>query len=135
MQHFFCGVLLASWFFLSGCGPAPKPTGKLSGSVTFDGTPVKDASIQLQNTKTGEAFSAKLDDGGKYSIGSITVGEYQASIVPAMAEASGIIQGNSPPPPKPAERKDIPDRYRTMKNDLKTTVKEGSNTFDAKLTK
>lgn len=120
---------------LAGCGPAPKPTGQLSGSVTFDGAPVKDAKVQLQSAKTGEAFVAKVDASGKFTFDTpVTLGEYKAIILPVVdAPPAGP---GAAPPPKPAERKDIPARYQALdKTDLKVEVKSGSNTFDAKMTK
>lgn len=136
MQHSTLAALLGC-FLMVGCGPVAKPTGKLQGAVTFDGTPVKDATIQLHSAKTGEGFSAKLDVGGKYTFESpVTTGEYRVAIIPAFVPPVAGAGGKTPPSEKPPERKDIPERYRTTtKSDLKVDVKTGDNTFDAKLTK
>lgn len=118
---------------LAGCGPAAKPTGNLQGAVTFDGAPVKDAMVQIQSLKSGEAFAAKVDAEGKFAFKPVTTGEYNVSVVPTF---EAPVAGASKDPPKPPERKDIPDRYRTSsKSGLKVDVKTGDNTFDAKLTK
>jgi len=120
---------------LTGCGPAAKPTGSLRGSVTFNGTPIKDATIQLQSSQTGEAAASKVGDDGAYSFGApITAGEYLVAILP-VSKVPEPGAGGREPPQMPAERTDIPERYRiTAKSGLKVDVKSGDNTFDAKLT-
>jgi hypothetical protein len=121
----------------AGCGPAAKPTGKLQGAVTFEGTPVKDASIQVQSLKTGAAAAAKVD-AGKFNFETpIVTGEYQVSITPITVVPEPISKdGAIPPPPKPVERPDIPEKYRDLnKSGLKVTVKTGDNTFDVDMKK
>ncbi len=133
------GVLLTGLclFAIAGCGAKSKPTGKLQGSVTFDGSPVKDATVQIQSMKTGEAFAAKVDSTGKYAFSTpVTTGEYQVSVIPAFEPpVAGSVPPGSPQL-KPPVRNDIPEQYRIpTKSPLKFEVKPGDNTFDAKLTK
>lgn len=128
-------VAFVGLLFLAGCGPAPKPTGQLQGSVTFEGAPVKDAKVQLQSPTTGESFATKVDADGKFAFDrAVTAGEYKVVVLPSFDMPPP--GPGAAPPPKPGERKDIPERYRAMdKTDLKVEVKPGSNTYDAKLTK
>lgn len=136
MRQLTLAALLAGGLIL-GCGPAAKPSGRLQGTVTFDGAPVKDASFQLHSMTTGEAFAAKVDGSGKFAFDTpVTVGEYKAAVIPSVEMPVAGAGGPSAKPGKPPERKDIPERYRTTtKNELKVDVKPGNNTFDAKLTK
>lgn len=127
-------AMLLGCLLWAGCGPAAKPTGNLQGAVTFDGTPVKDATVQIQSLKSGEAFAAKVDAGGKFVFKPVTTGEYNIAVIPTFE--APVAGASKEPPPKPTERKDIPERYRTStKSGFKVEVKPGDNTFDAKMTK
>jgi hypothetical protein len=103
--------------------------------VTFDGAPVKEATIQLQSAQTGEAAASKLGDDGTFVFsGPISTGEYLVAIIPA-SKVPEPGAGGREPPAMPAERTDIPERYRiSAKSGLKVEVKSGDNTYDAKLT-
>jgi hypothetical protein len=138
LNNRYLGLAALGLLLLGGCSSSSQPTGALHGAVTFEGAPVKDATIQLQSPSTGTAFAAPLDANGSYRFeNSLPTGEYLAVVRPAAgASDNGIIGANAKPKP-PEKREDIPERYRTMgKSGLKADVKPGSeNVFDVKMTK
>lgn len=139
MQNGCCRKALAfvvalELLFVAGCGPAAKPSGTLHGKVTFEGKPVEKARIEIRAPKTGEAFAAVIGSGGTYMIDRVTTGEYLAVITPVVDVP--VAGASKEPPPKPAERDEIPAKYRTAdKSELKVTVKSGDTTFDVDMKK
>ena len=127
-RNFFLSAWSLAMIVVAGCSPA-NPTGKLQGTVTFEGQPVTNATVQIQSPTTGEAAAAELDAGGKYAFDQpVPVGEYQVTIVPTY---QGPVAGEETPNFKPPERKDIPERYRMISADgLKVTVSPGNSTSD-----
>ncbi|MCC7421477.1 MAG: carboxypeptidase regulatory-like domain-containing protein [Planctomycetaceae bacterium] len=137
MKNRCAAPLLLGLILLGGCTSAP-PTGGLQGTVTFEGTPVKDATIQLQSATTGTAFAAPLDANGSYRFEkSLPTGEYNVIITPVAGAGDDGIVGATPQARPPEKRDDIPERYRTMgQSGLKVDVKPGNeNVYDVKLTK
>lgn len=116
----------------AGCGPAPVETGTLSGKVTFDDKPVTSGKVQVQN-ESGTAFAAKTDGEGKYTVAEpVPVGKYKVIVLP---NDEAPPAGSVPPPPKPKDTKDIPEKYRqVLTSGLETTVNKGPNTYDVKMT-
>ncbi|QDT91799.1 carboxypeptidase-like regulatory domain-containing protein [Gimesia algae] len=97
-MHFFkidqlkyIACLLFSTVFLSGCGSDldSRPTVEIMGTVTMDGSPLQEASIQFTSPKTGESAYANLDKNGKYSITfpKADIGSaYEITITPPVVE-------------------------------------------------
>jgi len=132
-------LLLTSAVFLPGCGGADDtlPRQSVSGTVTFDGQPLKAGMIQffpLSQTE-GVAAGGNIDD-GKYDVsqseGPIP-GQYSVMIfrrestpqaAPVENEMPGEIKRRRPSGPP------IPQRYN-LNSELRAEVKkEGPNTFD-----
>jgi hypothetical protein len=127
-------VLIAVLVGAVGCG---KPTGTVSGKVTFKGQPVSFGTIALLS-EDGQVVSAMLEPDGGYTVGKVPVGPARITV-----------QSMPPPPPirplddkmgekMPAmgERKfvPIPKRYLDAeKGGLTYTVKEGPQTPDLDL--
>lgn len=128
-------TVAAELLVIAGCGPAPKPTGNLQGTVTFEGGPVEMASIQIRSQSTGEAFAAKIGDDGSYKFDHpVTTGEYAVSVTPDFEmPPAGSVPANEIP--KPPARDDIPEKYRDpAKSGVVVEVSTGENTFNVEMT-
>ena len=64
----FCCLLVAV-LLAQGCSGDPnvRPSVEISGTVTLDGAPLQQASIQFTSSKSGESAYANLDENGNYS--------------------------------------------------------------------
>lgn len=96
-------------------------SGKVDGKLTFAGTPVKAARIQLASKNTGVAVLGQVQ-GGEFKLQEpVPVGEYKVVVLTPQEPnpQDGV-------PYTPVEYADIPMRYRDEFNsDLTATVKEG----------
>ncbi len=121
-------AMTCGWIF-SGCGEPAKevgPTGTVSGTVTFDGSPVTEGRVQLYSQSTGEGGATTLDAQGAFRLEEpLPVGAYSVFVLPPPEPA--------PSPDvayEPKEYPNIPEKYRSeMTTDLKVEVAEGENTF------
>ena len=105
---------------LLGCGkPQPEASATVHGQVTFQGEPLAGGLIvfapnhQLGND--GPAYSAKLDNDGKYRLedaghASIQPGAYRVAI----ADAPQRLSGDGTPFPKALRRPDLSGLERTV---------------------
>lgn len=114
---------------VSGCGGggSQAPTGSVSGTVTFQGTPVTEGDVNLISRETGQVYAAPLGDGGSFKIADpVQTGSYIVSIAPPLG-APPTVENPTPVIPNPAN---IPQKYRSdQTSDLKADVKAGENTF------
>jgi hypothetical protein len=124
----------------SGCGGEDTlPRKAVSGTVTFNGAPLKAGRIEFQPTSANETVAgvAGIVD-GRYSIAQadgLVPGKYLVMITGPLAP---------PAPPKeemPGQRLPvapakelIPAKYNTKSELTAQVTKEGPNTFDFKLT-
>ncbi len=127
---------LTLWL-VTGCGPAPKPTGTLQGKLTLDSAPVKDAKIQIHHSTSGESAVAVVSGDGSFTFPQpVGIGDYKVCVIPVFEAPVAGADGGKPIPVKPPERKDIPDKYRqTTSSGLTTSVKAGENTFNVEMKK
>jgi len=119
----------------AGCSAgSERPSGKVSGRITFEGEPVTSGVVNLMATARGAGASANLGEDGKYQITEpVETGQYKVVFTPA-----------PPPPPRPEDGPpkptkppaNIPEKYRSESTtDLSTVVEEGENALDFNLTK
>ncbi|WP_406697956.1 hypothetical protein V5E97_03790 [Singulisphaera sp. Ch08] len=138
------GKLAATLLLTGGCGSDAvddRPREPISGTVTFDGQPLKDGTIQLQpaSQKEGVASGGTVTD-GHFEIprteGPVP-GNYSVAIYAAAGTASsGSAEESSPTAPMPRARKSlaslrgmIPTRYN-IETKLTAEVKSGGpNTY------
>ena len=139
----FSGIAVLAACGLAGCGGSSDglPREPISGSVTFDGQPLKSGSIRFVpvQTKEGTAtggmiadgrFDVARDDGpvpGSYQVMIFAGGESQAAAKPDPSEPAG--PGLKSAIPQKSARNDptaglIPLRYN-LKSELKAEVKSG----------
>lgn len=149
--HGLSGMIVLTSFIAPGCGSAeedPRAREPISGTVTFDGQPLKDGTIQLQpaSQQEGVASGGMVSD-GHFEIpraegpvpGNYTVAIYAAA---GTAASTGSAEGAAPTAPAPKARRTIaslrgviPTRYN-IETELKAEVKSGGpNTYVFNLSK
>lgn len=117
---------------LLGCGGGgtSKPTASVSGTVTFNGQPVKAGLVNFESDPPGNAAQGDLKD-GKFTLnGAVFLGKYKVTIGPP--RLAPPVPGQTAPLPNTS---DIPKKYETTKtSDLTAEVKSGTNnlTFELK---
>jgi hypothetical protein len=136
---------------LVGCGGSPTPKtaqAKVSGTITYDGSPIPlDSSVVFSCMDPSATAAGKVDSLGKYSLTGgdpslgIPVGRYKVMIRPAIPPApvmgtpeySATMSGKVKPAAAP---KEIPTKFHALDTSgLVLEVKAGDNTFDFDLLK
>jgi hypothetical protein len=136
----WCGLrILAALCALTiaGCGSAGDrdagPSGAVSGTVTFEGQPVTEGSVQFYSEEAGSGGTGSLDQTGRFTITEpIPVGTYKVSITPPEEPAPESETGEFA---VPKEYSNIPESYRSeLTTSLTADVTKGDNTveFDLK---
>jgi hypothetical protein len=127
--------LIATTALMVGCGGstagAKKMGGAVSGSVTFQGQPVSEGSVQLYSATSGDAATATLDAAGKFKLTTpIPIGSYKVSIMPPPEPAPQVGV-----PYAPKEYKNIPLKYRAdATSPLKAEIKAEPNVLTLEMT-
>ena len=145
-------VLLVAAAILAGCSgpPSDRPaTYPVTGTVTYNGSPLADANLNFQLADGSGASVAKTDAQGKYSVQTFVSGdgarpgEYKVAItkfetiesdpnqVPTDSEEYAPPSGDEQAPPA---KNLLPPKYADPNNSgLTATVTEGDNTVDFEL--
>lgn len=117
---------------LAGCGggaPPERPTGKVSGKVTFNGKPVTEGTVVFENLKESVTRGAKLGAEGKYHEEKVPALSYSVYIIPKPPENAGGPASSPDGKPVVASAPDIPEKYRLpATSGFTATVKEGATT-------
>lgn len=106
--------LLVSVLLAQGCSGDPnvRPAVEISGSVTLDGAPLQQASIQFTSSKSGESAYANLDENGNYTVSfpQADVGSaYEVTISPPVVEEENAMALAEKPQEKSTMK--IPAKY------------------------
>lgn len=113
-----------------GGGKVKKVTGKVDGTVTFSGQPVKGGTVYFESKSGGDGGSAPLNAGHFKVAEPLPVGSYVVIVMPIVLTPDEVADGKKPPPSD-----DIPEKYRSAQTSDQTfEVKEGQNTFEVKMT-
>lgn len=128
-----CGMLL-----LNGCGSgAPSDTpdmGTVTGTVTLDGAPLKEALVQF-SPESGRGSVATTDEAGNYeliytdSLMGAKVGKHIVRITTFKAPEGNLEENKDQ---QPVQKELVPPQYNKQST-LSVDVKEGANTFDFEL--
>lgn len=110
-----------------------RPPVEINGTITLDGTPLQEASIQFTSPKTGESAYANLDAGGQYTVTfpKADIGtEYEIAISAPVVNEENAMSLAEKPKEKTAAK--IPAKYsnRTTSG-LKAKIEQtGKNEFN-----
>jgi len=136
-----CGILPAALAVIFvGCSEDSDglPRQAISGTVTLEGQPLQDGSIQFLPTSQREVLSggAVVAD-GRFSISrreGLTPGDYRVVITSAPSETS--VRPTEAPglAPEPAKER-IPEKYNRKSTLTAKVEDDGPNTFEFRLTK
>ena len=128
---FLSGLLLV----VAGCSSqeyaGPKRYG-VSGSVTFDGTPVQTGMINFVSQGEGRSASGAIEN-GRYIIEENqgpTVGNYKVEVY-----GYETVGTSEDPDVSPTQKEIVPKNYNKETNLTAEVVADGDNTFDFTLTK
>lgn len=121
-RRFAGGWLPVVLALVAGCG-GEKPTGSVSGAVSYKGAPVTAGSINFLS-KTGAGAVAKIDSGGRFKLdGELEAGEYKVYATPPVPEPQAPGTKVAAPP-----KFEVPAKFRDPASSNTTvTVKVGSN--------
>ncbi|WP_437229920.1 carboxypeptidase-like regulatory domain-containing protein [Planctomicrobium sp. SH661] len=121
-------LLMSSMFLLQGCGgERAAPTGIVTGTVTYEGKPVKSLVVELFSPELGVGSTGISKEDGTFRIdGNLQVGKYAATVRP-----------RPPYPGQPVEKiPPIPKKYSAAKTSgFEVTVAAGENVLEIPLTK
>ena len=121
VRHMTAFLLLSMVVTAVGCSNE-KPTGTLSGAVTYNGSPVNAGAINFISADGAGAESPI--EGGEYAVeGALPVGQYSVFLSPPRPQPQ-------PPgkPPIPAAKFDVPAKFHSSASSgLKVTVEAGKN--------
>lgn len=120
-----------------GCGKGGPVMGRVSGTVTYKGQPVKKGTVSFVSTEaTRRNATGQLDANGYYTLQTeepgdgAEVGDYEVALY---SHQEKILDYTPKTPVKP--ERTIPEKYENPKTSgLKKTVQSGSNKFDFDLT-
>lgn len=109
---------------LFGCGPAPVPTGTVTGSVSVKGKPFTDGMVVFFSPEQGMGSPAFIDAQGTFvTVTPIPIGNYSIYFDKKPAEQGGVA---TPGPPD-----GVPAEYAALHTSpLKMEVVEGENKHD-----
>lgn len=133
-QALWCLTMVFGLAVIVGCQPAADPTGKVTGTVSYKGTPLDDGIISIVNYETGVRIDSEIQADGTYEAtthkGGLPPGEYKVVIFPPE-----VVDPNPPPNSEPGmvlkDMDNIPKKYRSPQSTpLSVSVTEGENTFD-----
>jgi len=120
--------LCSSVLLLGGCGNDPLGRHPISGTVTLDGAPVENGSINFQPVDQGVTSSGTAFTGGKYSLSreqGLPVGKYLVTInAPKPGTGATPPEGAMPGEPLPPPEELIPPEWN-VKSTQTIEVKEG----------
>lgn len=72
-------AMMLAVIVLTGCSKNPQAPGSISGSITYNGQPIKGGTMAF-HTKEGTAFAAAIFDDGTYSATDIVEGELVVTV-------------------------------------------------------
>ncbi len=121
------GLLAGSVVILAGCGPSGPQTYDVSGTVTFDGTPVSRGEIVFRDPAGQEKGYGGMIENGKFSFES-SPGEKRVEIT-AMREVPGEFDTMNPGEKTPKLEQYIPEKYNG-ESELTVEVSSSNKKFD-----
>ena len=127
-------VLVLAVILSVGCSSAPEgePVFPVSGTVTFDGTPIAEGRIQFRETEGDQqAFSGEIKD-GKYSL-EAQAGAMKVEVL-ASRPTGKFDKSNPDEPPQPIGEMYIPAKYNAETSLTAEVKADGENVIPFELT-
>jgi len=119
--------------FLVGCSGGDKSS--LTGTVTLDGEPLANCTLNFTSLEQGPGGVAQTDDSGKYKAAMSLNNDWMAPgeyLVEARSRADVLASENLSHEVKPGDAS-LPERYHGPESELRMTLEPGSNTVDFEL--
>jgi hypothetical protein len=119
---------LAAVVAAAGCGDGLR-TGDVSGTVTFDGTPVKEGAITFFPRDGAAPTRGGFVRDGKYAVNAVPLGEMKVVINgQKVTGTKAVYPGQANSPIKPVTAELLPPKYSNVStSELRYEVKPGSN--------
>ncbi|GAA4440082.1 hypothetical protein [Bremerella cremea] len=121
-----------------GCFPKPtEPVGSVTGTVSYEGTPLDDGIVSFINYDQGVRVDAEIQPDGTYTAtthkGGLPLTEYKVIVFPPEIPDPNP-SGTSEPGLVLKKMDNIPKQYRAPKTTpLTCQVEAGENTFDVEM--
>lgn len=137
MRRAGCAVLLAFGILACGCGgggtDGPERV-SVSGTVTFDGTPVEQGEIRFVSEGEGSTDAASITNGSFTA--SVTPGSKRVEILASRLDPDNMVEsGVNPGQMEPASVQYIPEQYNSASTLTANITSDGDNelpTFELK---
>jgi hypothetical protein len=140
-------VLAFCTFFVSGCSDGKIATEQVTGTITYDGSPLDGATVNFSPKTEGQGSPsyAMTDASGNYKLQTLlgnpdagtTPGEYIVTVQKTekiQSPSSDLSGPSAPPAPVKKPKSLIPELYgTTLKSPLTATVNKGKNTINFEL--
>jgi hypothetical protein len=134
-------LLFLVLFPICGCGAGGKPTGTVSGTVTYKGEPLPQGQVIFFGPNN-QVASASIEEGGKYTATKVPLGEVKVAVTTPPAPSKQAIKAakdkkrfeRGVPITLPENTISIPKKYENPEQSgLSLTVKAGSQPYDIDL--
>jgi len=116
---------------LAGCGKTDSqvPSVKIEGTVSYQGKPIPEGTIQFYDQSQGAGASATIETNGHYvSNSTLPYGTYQVFIQPPLIQMQ---LPNAAPTEQPKKMPEIPEKFRSAATSgLTADVSATSTVFD-----
>jgi hypothetical protein len=139
--HKKIGLLFLFLVPISGCGGGGKPSGTVSGTVTYKGEPLPQGRVTFYGPNN-QVASALIEEGGKYTATKVPLGEVKVAVDTPPAPSKAAIKAakdkrrfeRGVPIVLPENTISIPKKYENPElSGLSLTVKAGSQSYDIPL--
>jgi hypothetical protein len=130
------GLLAA---LLTGCGGDDGKGGtfngvEVSGTVTYDGQPVEDGLVTV-TTDDGKSSSAKLEDGGKFTLPNAPTGPVKIGVNTQMAKAEAMMNQKESKGKMKVKLVEVPAKYAQPSTSGLTDTITAGKPLDIKINK
>jgi hypothetical protein len=142
-RYFPLGLVLLFLLMMAGCGRSGRPTGTVTGTVTYKGTPVPSGTVAFFGPND-QVDSAPINSDGSYTATKVPLGPVKVTVTTPPSKAADLKKaakqsgnrrfGKGPEFPETVDTVAVPDKYSNPgKSGLGLTVTEGSQPYNIDL--